>query len=63
MLRSCLFEERLTEIGPSRFDQGVELREEGDGPEEVAANEGEDEGRSPQAESGQYLCAWYGWIS
>jgi hypothetical protein len=49
-----LFEEGLTEIASSRFDQGVQLREEGDGPEEVAADEGEDKGRSPQAGNGQY---------
>ena len=33
----------FTQIRPSRLDEGVELREKGDGPHEEAAGDGEDD--------------------
>lgn len=39
----------LSEVAAFGFDQGVELGEEGDGPHEVAACEGKEEGGSPDA--------------
>lgn len=39
----------LAQVGPSRLDERVQLGEEGDGPHQVAADDGEDDGRAPEA--------------
>lgn len=38
----------LTEVRPSRLDERVQLGEEGDGPHEVAAGDGEDDRGAPE---------------
>ena len=39
----------LAQIRPSRVNDGVELREKGDGPHEEAAGDGEDDGGAPES--------------
>ncbi len=39
----------LAQVGPSRLDERVKLGEEGDGPHEVAADDGEDDRGAPEA--------------
>lgn len=48
-LCGLMVDKLLANVGPSRLDEGVKLGEEGDGPHEVAADEGEDEGGAPEA--------------